>query len=159
MMKKTALFFLKSAIFMIGLFVVGISIFGLPKLATYSAVVNPEFAFLKWPILLGLYSTEIPFFLGLYKAYKLVVSIDTRKAFTIESVNNLRMIKCCAWIISVVYIIGALYLFLQGALHPGIALIGMVIVFASVTISVFAAVLHKLLSHALELKIENELTV
>jgi Protein of unknown function (DUF2975) len=57
------------------------------------------------------------------------------------------------------FIIVALFLLMQGALHPGIAAAGLVIVNASMTISVFAAVLHEMFRYALELNPDNELTV
>lgn len=158
-MKQTSTFFLKSAIILIGLTVTGLSIFGLPGLAAFSAVENPEFAYLKLPVLLGLYATEIPFFLALYQAYRLIQSIESGKAFTLEAANTLRMIKICAWVITGIYSAGALFLLLQGALHPGIAAAGLVIVLASMTISIFSALLHEMLSHALEMNSDNELTI
>ncbi|MBP2113589.1 hypothetical protein J2Z70_003750 [Paenibacillus silagei] len=42
---------------------------------------------------------------------------------------------------------------------PGIIVIGMILIFASLVIAVFAAVLQKLLKDAIELKSENDLTV
>ncbi|MNP73480.1 hypothetical protein D3C76_1701990 [compost metagenome] len=42
---------------------------------------------------------------------------------------------------------------------PGVIVIGMVMIFASMVIAVFAAVLQKLLKDAIELKSENDLTV
>jgi ABC-type nitrate/sulfonate/bicarbonate transport system permease component len=42
---------------------------------------------------------------------------------------------------------------------PGIILIGLVIIFASIVIAVFAAVLEKLLKKAIDIKAENDLTI
>lgn len=42
---------------------------------------------------------------------------------------------------------------------PGIIVIGLVIIFASMVIAVFAAVLQKLLKEAIDIKSENDLTV
>ncbi|MGO4375941.1 DUF2975 domain-containing protein, partial [Paenibacillus sp. MCAF20] len=42
---------------------------------------------------------------------------------------------------------------------PGIILVGMVLIFASLVIAVFAAVLQKLLKEAIDIKSENDLTV
>ncbi len=47
----------------------------------------------------------------------------------------------------------------QNALHPGIAIIGLTIIFTSVVIAVFTAVLQKLLKNVLDIKSENDLTV
>ena len=42
---------------------------------------------------------------------------------------------------------------------PGIIVIGLVIIFASMVIAVFAAVLQRLLQEAIDIKSENDLTV
>ncbi len=42
---------------------------------------------------------------------------------------------------------------------PGIIIIGMIIIFASMVIAVFAAVLQRLLKDAIDIKSENDLTV
>lgn len=42
---------------------------------------------------------------------------------------------------------------------PGIIVIGLIIIFASMVIAVFAAVLQKLLKEAIDIKSENDLTV
>ena len=47
----------------------------------------------------------------------------------------------------------------QNALHPGIAIIGLVILFASTVILLFTAVLQELLKNALRIKSENDLTI
>ncbi|MEL3971384.1 DUF2975 domain-containing protein [Rossellomorea oryzaecorticis] len=157
-MKVTTLF-LKSAVLLIGLVVLGLSVFGLPKLAAFSTTANPEFAYLKWPVMLGLFMTEIPFFLALYQSFKLLRLIENKDAFSEEAVKSLSQIKINALVITLLYVSGALFLSSQKALHPGVALIGIVIIFTSVTIFVFAAVLQGLLGHALEFKSENDLIV
>jgi hypothetical protein len=42
---------------------------------------------------------------------------------------------------------------------PGGIVIGLVIIFASIVIAVFAAVLQKLLRNAIDIKSENDLTI
>lgn len=42
---------------------------------------------------------------------------------------------------------------------PGLVIVGMVPVFASMVVAVFAAVLQKLLKNAIDIKSENDLTV
>ncbi|NQD64834.1 DUF2975 domain-containing protein [Bacillus haikouensis] len=158
-MKQITIVFLKSAIIILGLVVLCISIFGLPKIAAFPAEANPEYAYLKWPVMLGLYITEIPFYLALYQSFKLVGFINQRIVFSEEVVRNLKLIKLNAWSITLLYSAGAILLLTQNALHPGIAIAGIVIIFASVTISVFVSVLLEVLNHALELKSENNLTV
>ena len=52
-----------------------------------------------------------------------------------------------------------LTLAMLNALHPGLAVMGTVIVFATLVITLFAMLLRQLLKNAISLKSENELTV
>ncbi|WP_249871784.1 DUF2975 domain-containing protein [Oceanobacillus saliphilus] len=158
-MKRSSTIFLKIAVFLIGVIVLSLCIFFLPWLANDTAEMFPEFAFLQYPVLLGLYLTTIPFFVALYQAIRLLKLIDNEDAFSESSVNSLNLIKYCAITINILYVIGSILLMSQSALHPGIAIIGFIIFFASVVIAVFAGVLQKLLRNALDIKSENDLTV
>jgi len=154
-----AMIFLKATVFVMGMTVFALCIFWLPWLANHTAEMFPEFAYLQYPVLSGLYVTTIPFFFALYQAWQLVTYIEHNNAFSNLSVKSLTSIKYCAIIISILYIIGSLFLMSQNALHPGIAIIGLTIVFASVVIGVFAAVIQQLLNNALDIKSENDFTI
>ena len=52
--------------------------------------------------------------------------------------------------ISVLYVIGMILLLTQNALHPGIAIIGLVIFFASIVIMLFTAVLQEHIKKCIE---------
>lgn len=158
-MKRGSTIFLKIAVLLIGVTVLSLCIFFLPWLANDTAEMFPEFAFLQYPVLLGLYLTTIPFFVALYQAIRLLKLIDNEDAFSESSVNSLNLIKYCAVTISILYVIGSILLMSQSALHPGIVIIGFIIFFASVVIAVFAGVLQKILRNALDIKSENDLTV
>lgn len=158
-MKKGTTLFLKMTICLIGLTIFACAIFWLPRLANDAANMNPEFSHLQYPVLIGMYVTIIPFSFALYQAFKLLLYIDRNDSFSVLSVKSLQLINQCAVTISVIYICGCIFLLSQNALHPGIALIGFIIIFTSIVIAVFAAVLQKLLKNAIDLKSENELTV
>ena len=113
------------------------------------------------PILLGMYVPAIPFFIALYQAWKLLSYIDKNKAFSDLSVKALKNIKYCAITISALYAAGIPYIFYVADKDdaPGVAAMGLVIIFASVVIAAFAALLQKLLQNAIEIKSENDLTV
>jgi hypothetical protein len=119
----------------------------------------PEYAYLKYPVLFGIYVTTIPFFFALNYTLKLLNYIENNNAFSKLSVQKLKYIKYCGSSISVLYVIGSIFLLSQNALHPGIAIIVCTITFASIIIAVFASVLQKLLKSALDIKSENDLTV
>lgn len=77
------------------------------------------------------------------------------------SVQVLKKIKYCAIIISCLYVVGMplFYLMAEKDDAPGIIVIGLIIIFASMVIAVFAAVLQRLLKEAIDIKSENDLTV
>ncbi|MBP3040984.1 DUF2975 domain-containing protein [Bacillaceae bacterium Marseille-Q3522] len=151
--------FLKVIVIVIGIIVFSLCIFALPSLAEYSAEMNPEYAYLKYPVLIGLYVTTLPFFFSLYQALKLLSLIENKNAFSESAVMTLNQIKYCAIAIVILYVIGMILLGIVNALHPGIALIELVIIFTAFVISLFTDVLQELLKNALKLKTENDLTI
>ncbi|KIL51045.1 DUF2975 domain-containing protein [Jeotgalibacillus campisalis] len=158
-MKKGTINFLKGTIFIIAIATLFLCLFWLPQQAESAAQSAPEFASLKYPVLFGLYATVVPFFLALYQAYKLLDLIADRRAFSESSAAALGRIKSSAFAIMLIYIAGMVMLGMMSALHPGIALVGLVILFAALTIAIFTAVLQTLLKDALKLKSEHDLTI
>jgi uncharacterized membrane protein len=158
-MKKGKTTLLKLGILFSGAFVLLLCIFWLPSEARYAAETNPEYAYLQYPVLIGLYLTAIPFYFGKYQTLKLLRDIEKNEAFSIRTVDSLKQVKYCAFIVMFLYIIGMVFLFSQNALHPGIAIIGLPITLASMFIALFAAILQELLSHVVKMKTEHDLTV
>jgi Protein of unknown function (DUF2975) len=158
-MKQGSTLFLKIAVFIIGTPVLALCIFGLPWLANNP--VNPDYAHILYPILIIMYVSVIPFFVALYQAFKLLSYIDKNKAFSEISVKALNKIKYCAITISGLYVVGMPFFYILAELDdaPGIILIGLVVIFASMVIAVFAAVLQRLLQEAINIKSENDLTI
>ncbi|MFE8697410.1 DUF2975 domain-containing protein [Cytobacillus sp. FJAT-53684] len=142
-MKRGTTIFLKLAVFIIGLIILLLCIFWLPQMAGSAAELNPEFAYLKYPILIGLYFTVIPFYFALYQSLKLVSYIESRNTFSELATLSLKHIKRCALIIIFTYIIGIIFLLSQSALHPGIALIGVGIICAAFVVSRLAGFLQE----------------
>ncbi|MGD7044842.1 DUF2975 domain-containing protein [Jeotgalibacillus proteolyticus] len=158
-MKKGTIHFLKAVIIMIAVTILLLCVFLLPQQAENAAHQAPEFASLQYPVLFGLYATVVPFFLALYQAYKLLDLIADRRAFSSSSAAALGWIKSSAFAIMLIYMAGMVMLAIMSALHPGIALVGLVILFACLTIATFTAVLQTLLKDALTLKSEHDLTI
>ncbi|MED2790339.1 DUF2975 domain-containing protein [Bacillus wiedmannii] len=160
-MKQGSTLFLKTAIILIGIPVFALCIFLIPNIGNYAADLYPDIAYIKYLVLINLYATVIPFYFALYQAFKLVSYIDKGNAFSKLSVRALKKIKQCAITISVLYIIGMplFYLVAERDDAPGIIIIGMILIFASIVIAVFAAVLQRLLKDAIDIKSENDLTV
>ena len=158
-MKKGSTLFLKLAVILMGIPVLALGIVALPWLVKNPA--NPDYAYLLYPIVIGMYVSVIPFFIALYQAFKLLGYIDRNESFSELSVKSLKNIKFCALIISGLYLVILPFVFLLAELDdaPGLVIVGMTPVFASLVIAVFAAVLQRLLQDAIHIKSENDLTV
>ncbi len=158
---KRETFFLKFVVILMGLPVLALCIFILPEIAEFFAELNPDFDYLQYPFLIGLYVTAIVYFGALYQTLKLLSYIDKNQAFSELSITALKNIKYCAITIGALYVVFMPLIFLMGENDdaPGIILIGMIIIFGCMVVAVFAAVLQKLLKNAIDIKSENDLTV
>ena len=158
-MKRGSTLFLRMAVILMGIPVLAACIFVLYMLATNP--VSPDYAHILYPILIGMVVSSIPYFIALSQAFKLLNYIDKNQSFSGLSVKALKNIKFCAIAISGLYVIMMPFLVLFADLDdaPGLILMGMVPVFASMVIAVFAAVLQRLLQEAIHIKSENDLTV
>jgi hypothetical protein len=160
-MKNGTTFFLKAALVVMGLPILALCIFIVPQIGQFAAELYPEMAFLQYAIMAQLYATTIPFYFALYQAYQLLRLMDRQMAFSDLSVSALKKIKWSAALICCLHCLGLPLLFLLAERDdaPGLIVIGMVLVFASLVIAVFAAVLQVLLREAIAIKTENDLTV
>ena len=158
-MKRGSTLILRGVVILIALIILALCIFALPRLI--SAELAREADFDYGPIFLGMYVPAIPFFYALYQTWKLLNYIDTNKAFSELSVKALKKVKYCALAISGLYTAGMPYIFYVADKDdaPGVAAIGFVIIGASFVIATSAAVLQKLVQHAVDIKSENDLTV
>ncbi|MFP3726518.1 DUF2975 domain-containing protein [Priestia filamentosa] len=158
-MKQSSTIFLKLALFLMGIPVLALGIFGSVKLANNPA--NPDYAYILYPAIIIMYVSIIPYFAALYQSFKLLSYIDRNKAFSEMSVRALKKIKYCGIIFSSLYVLMMPFVFLAAEIDdaPGLVIVGMVPILASLVIAVFAAVLQRLLQQAIDIKSENDLTV
>ncbi len=154
-MKRRSTIFLRVVLALIGATILVLCVFVLPRIIGSIDLGGYD------PILLGMYVPAIPFFIALYQAWKLLNYIDQNKAFSNSSVTTLKNIKYCGIAIAALYTAGMPWIVRVADKDdaPGVVAIGLVIIFASIVIAAFAAVLKKLLQDALEIQSENELTV
>jgi hypothetical protein len=154
-MKQGSTLFLRGVVILIGLLVLALCLFVLPIGIRESA------SGMYRPLLLGMYVPAIPFFLALYQGWKLLGHIDADKAFSDHSVRSLNLVKYYALSIGIMYTLGLPYIYVVADMDdaPGVIVLGLVVVFASLVVSVFAALLQRLLGDALAIKSENDLTV
>jgi DNA-binding Xre family transcriptional regulator len=160
-MKRVSTLFLKIAVILIGVPILALCIFLVPEIAKFAEELFPNLPYIKYLVLIYLYGTAIPFYFALFQAFKLLSYIDKNKAFSELSVRALKNIKYCAITISILYLAGMPLFYLMAEIDdaPGIILIGLVVIFASMVIAVFAAVLQSLLKNAIDIKSENDLAI
>lgn len=160
-MKQVSTLFLKIVVFLIGLPVLALCIFIVPEFGKLAEVLYPDKIYIKVLVLTYLYLSAVPYYFALYQAFKLLGFIDKNIAFSEHSVVALRKIRNSALSISVVHTLGLplVYMLAEKDDAPGLILIALIIIFASLVISVFAAVLQKLLIEVIDIKNENDLTV
>lgn len=146
---------LKIAISLIGVAVLCICVFVLPKTIGSFELSGYD------PILFGMYAPAVPFFIALYQSLKLLGYIDNKDAFSEKSVRSFKIIKYCALLISGIYAAGMPYIFYVADKDdaPGVVALGFVIIGASFVIAAAAAVFQALVQNAVDIKTENDLTV
>ena len=118
--------------------------------------------YFKDPFLAYIYLAFIPFFVGLYYAFKMLGYARRDEIFSQRSVLALRTIKYCA-LVTAIFILGALayiFIFVRGTddIAGGVAM-GVMITFVSIVITATAAVFERILQNAVHVKSENDLTV
>ena len=150
-MKRCSTIILKLFVILIAIPVLALCIFWVPGFVNY----------IQFPILIGVYASAITYFFALYQALKLLSYIDKSLAFSEISVKALKHIKYCANTISIIFavIVPFLYPIADADDAPGLIAFPLIIIFASIVIAVFAAVLQRLLQDAIDIKSENDLTV
>lgn len=160
-MNRGTTLFLKIAVILIGIPVLALCLFLVPEIGNLAAKLYPDNAYIKYLFFIDLYATAIPFYFALYQAFKLLRYIDKNQAFSELSVRALKSITYCAITISCLYVVGMplFYLIAEKDDAPGIIVIGLVMIFASMVIAVFAAVLQRLLKEAIDIKSENDFIV
>jgi hypothetical protein len=160
-MKQVTILFLKIAVILMGIPVLAFGIFLVPDIADFAAELYPDMAYIKYLVFIDLYASAIPYYLALYQAFLLLCYIEKNKAFSDLSVKALKMIKYCAITITILYVAGLPLFYLVGEKDdaPGVIVIGLIMVFASMVITFFAAILQMLLKEAIDIKSDNDLTI
>ncbi|GLC89152.1 DUF2975 domain-containing protein [Lysinibacillus piscis] len=160
--RHSSTIFLKVVLFLIGIAILALCIFGIPAIAIKDAMAHPQSAYVAYLFVGYAYIACIPFYTALYQAYRLLSNIDQNKAFSPSSIKALATIKYCAITIISLIVLGifiALVLFSGKEDITGIIMLALISLLASSAIATFATVLQKLLQQALTMQYENELTV
>ena len=158
-MKFGATLFLRAVLVLIG---IGALTFLLwePHLEGRNAHATPFEIYFNDPFLAYLYVASIPFFVGLYHAFKVLGYAGRNMEFSPAAVRSVRTIKYCA-IALVGFVVGAEVIILstESDDRAGGVVMGLVILFGSIVVATATAVLERTLQNAVDLKSESDLTV
>jgi Protein of unknown function (DUF2975) len=156
-MKQSSTIFLQVVIVLIGIVVLS-TLIRFPL--TEGRAANLDlFSIYSDPFILYGYAASIPFFIALYKAFKLLRYIGQNKIFLLNSVRTLRSIKYCAIILSILIVMAGLYIrvFHNKDDDPaGFLAMCIVTTFVSIVVATAAAVFEKILQKGVDIKLENE---
>ena len=112
------------------------------------------------PFLAYMYVASIPFFTGLYQAFKVLGYVGRGELFSPSAVKSLRTIKYCAMAIIGFVALGEVFILSQESDdHAGGVAVGVMIIFASAVVATAMSVLEHSLQNAVNMKSENDLTV
>lgn len=159
-MKKISTLFLQAVVVLIGLLVLALMI-RLPM--TEGRAANLDLlSIYSDPFILYGYAASIAFFVGLFKAFRLLGYIGQNNVFSSKAVGALRSIKHCAIVLSI-FIVGAglyIIIFHNKEDDPaGFIAICILFTFVSIIVAALAAIVERILKNALDIKSENELTI
>ena len=116
--------------------------------------------YFKDPFLAYAYIASIPFFAGLYQAFKVLGYAAQNREFSASTVKSLRTIKHCAIAIIGFVAVGEIFIMLnESDDRAGGVAMGIFITFASIVVATAMAVLERALQNAVDIKSENDLTV
>ena len=112
------------------------------------------------PFLAYAYVASVPFFVGLYQAFKVLGYAGRNKEFSPSAVRSLRTIKYCAIALVGFVAVGEVFImFSTSDDRAGGVFMGILITFASIVVATAMAVLERALQNAVDMKSENDLTV
>lgn len=112
------------------------------------------------PFLAYAYVASIPFFVGLWHAFKVLGYAGADRQFSAAAVRSVRVIRRCALALIGFIAVGE-FIILSGESDDaaGGIVIGGIFIFASIVVAAAMSVLERTLQNALDLKSESDLTV
>jgi Protein of unknown function (DUF2975) len=158
-MNRGASQFLRAVLVLVGIGVLALML-SEPHLEGRNAHATLFEIYFKDPFLAYVYVGSIPFFVGLFQAFRVLGYAGRNKEFSPSAVKSLRTIKYCA-IALVVFVAGAeVFIMSQKSDdRAGGVFMGVLIGFASIVVATAMAVLEHALQNAVDMKSENDLTV
>ena len=124
------------------------------------ARMNPDFAWMFWPCLVGVWALCVPVLIVLVLVWNIAGRIGADNSFCNKNAHALKLICCLAVLDTLLCLIGALLLavILRG-LPFFLLMFAAAVMLVGIAIAVVAAVLSHLIQKAADLKAEQDLTI
>ncbi|MER2127853.1 DUF2975 domain-containing protein [Solibacillus sp. FSL H8-0523] len=135
-MKRFSAMLLSTFLVGLGIIVILLCVFILPRLALETVTHSPEVAY----FLFGLYATAVPFLYAIYETLHMIQIIEKQSITSKQLLQGFTRIKYCGIVIAALYIAGIIILDTANALPPAMALLGVIILFITgmvITVSIF----------------------
>jgi hypothetical protein len=157
--KRGSTTFLKVIIFLFGIALLAVCIFLLPEAARRDAIERPG-DYSLYPLLICAYGLSITFSVGLYQVFKLLTYIEQNNAFSESSLQSLKVLKKCAFVVILFILLAIVYLRVRSQFTSddaaGPISIGLMGVFATSIIAAIVDALQKPLKNIPDIKSKNE---
>ncbi len=159
-MKKSSTIFLQVVTVLIGLGALALLLWE-PQIEGVNANATNFEIYFKDPFLALVYVGSVPFFVAVYKAFKVLGYAGKNQLFSQLAVKALRTIKYCAITIIGFVVLEEIFIMRNHGDDDatGGFFIGILITFGSIVIATAAAVFERTLQNAVDIKSENDLTV
>jgi hypothetical protein len=159
-MNRGSILFLRAVVLLLGVGVLAGMLWE-PQVEGRNANADFTTIYFRDPFLVYAYVGSLPFFFGLYQAFKLLGYVSRGEAFSAGASRALRYIKFCALAV-IGFIVGAEAYIILGVVEEdkagGVAM-GLAASFACLLTATAAAVLERVLQSAADLQSEHDLTV
>lgn len=159
-MKRGPILFLRVVIVLVGVGVLA-GMLVEPQFEGVNANADFAGAYLDDPFLVYAYVGSIPFFFGLYQAFKLLGYLGGGQAFSADARQAARTIKYCALAV-IAFIAGAeayIMLIVVSDDRAGAVMLGILATFVGLVAVAGAAVLERVLQNGGDLQLDHDLTV
>jgi hypothetical protein len=158
-MKRGPSLFLRTVVVLIGVGAVALLLWE-PHTEGRNAQATLFEIYFRDPFLAYAYVASIPFFVGLYHAFKVLGYAGQGSEFSPSAVRSVRTIKYCAITLVGAVALGEVFIFSSRSDdRAGGVFMGVLITFASVVVATATTVLERALQNAVDLKSEHDLTV
>lgn len=154
---QCSILFLKGSIVLIGTVSLAVLLW-FPQLEGRATNLNLFSIYLDPFILYG-YASAVPFFICLYKAFNLLGYIGQKQTFSSKPISALRTIKKCAILLSLLIVLGAVYIrpFHNVDDDPaGFLALSMISTFLALIVAASAAEFEKILKEGINLLVMKE---